>query len=151
MYKDILIDNDAAMNFINPMNEHYKEFYKWLFAEGSLAVCNKLIQQYETSLRNAVTDGTDSNVVVILEKQRRDNRLNKISNDCLKKFIIKKHRLKKLKAKNDLPIFKTVLLSDRKYAITEDKKLMNDINRYPSYKGRKAMAVGCPSKIKYKE
>jgi len=148
MYKDILVDNDAAINFTNPINNHYKKFYKWLFIEGSLAVCNKLIQQYNSTLRNV---NSDTNIVIIIQKLERDKRLNKISNSCLKKLRIKKHILKKLKAKNDLHILKTVLLSDRKYAITEDINLIHDINYYPLFEGCRAMAFKCPSELEYEK
>ncbi|MBI5220105.1 MAG: hypothetical protein HY958_14350 [Bacteroidia bacterium] len=73
--------------------------------------------------------------------------MNKISNKQLTGFIFKKHIEKSLKSNAaDWIHLKTVLLSYRKLAISNDKNLRNDINHYPGYN---AIAAARPNELNY--
>ena len=142
--EDIVIDNNVAKNFANPMDQDYKAFIKWLFNKGSLAVCSKLIREYNLTSQLCKSD---TNICIILDYLTKRGRLNNISNDRLRLFNIPKRILKTLRSHaKDRFLIKIVLLSFRKLLITLETNLQFDINNYPGYS---AIAVSSPCDIPY--
>lgn len=142
--KDIVVDNNVAKNFANPLDDEYKKFVSWLTAKGYLAVCNQLLHQY---VATCGTSSSSTNICVIIGRLTREGRLLKKSNKELKAFRFPKRRENQLRCnQKDRDILKTVLLSLRKYALTTDKKLRHDINKYPGFN---ALAVSRPEHIAY--
>jgi hypothetical protein len=151
--KDVFVDTNVAKNFTNPMDPAYKEFVRWLhmhneaFPENSawLAVSNKLIAEYNRSC------GPTSNIIGIIDRMTREGRLNRISNELIKEFqraYFSRTIEKKLKSNDEdrhhIPV---VLLSNRKIAITLDRKLRDDLHNFP---GHLAKAVARPDEIDYR-
>lgn len=128
-YLDILIDNNIAKNFANPMDSHYKELVQWLLDEGSLAVCNYLLSEYN---RTSQESTSRTNICLVVNLHTTTGRINKIDNKKLKAFGIPKATRKRLLLhEKDIPLLKTVLLSDRKLALTRERTLEASINNYP--------------------
>jgi hypothetical protein len=142
--KDILVDNDAATNFGNPLDSHYKEFFKWLLCEGYLVVSQKLLNEYG---RTCCGGATGSNIGVIVSKLTIDGRLIVFKRAELDGFLIPKHVARRLQSNfQDQVHIKAVLLSHRKFAVSVDSRLRNDINKFPKFA---ALAVDRPEKINY--
>ena len=143
--KDIFVDNDAATNFTNPVDAGYKQFFAWLFEKGVLVVSQKLLVEYT---RTCVGGSGGSNIGVLINHlTKTPGRLIKIPKADLDAFAIPKHIVRHLQSNRaDHVHIKTVLLSTRKYAITQDAGLLQDINYYPGHNSR---AVNRPEKIDY--
>lgn len=134
MMKDILVDNNIAKNFCNPLDEEYKRFIKWLFHEGSLVITTKLIVEYQSSCSSS---GSITNVMAIIDKQQKEGRLNSLSTKDLKSFKFKpKDERRLLSDKKDRNHIKSVLLSKRRFALSRDKKFRADVNGFPGYSAR---------------
>lgn len=145
MDKDILVDNNIAKNFCNPVNRTYKKFIVWLMEYGVLMVSQKLIVEYISSTGSSCSS---TNIATIIYKLTREGRLKKKSKKEIQSIRFKKHVEKSLRSnKRDHEYIKLVILSDRKYAISKDRNLQYDINHFPRIKG---IAVDSPEKINYR-
>ncbi|MDX2282800.1 MAG: hypothetical protein NW241_01500 [Bacteroidia bacterium] len=136
MKKDLFIDTNIASRFANPADPAYKKLIRWLFnnPEAHLAVSNKLLQEYIASSRNAASD---SSIPVLISALTREGRLVKINNDQIKRFkqqYFTKAQCRKLRSnsedRNHIPV---VLLSDRKYALSIDELLIQDLLSFPGF------------------
>jgi hypothetical protein len=142
---DIFIDNNVAKNFANPLDDEYKELIKWLFDVGWLVVSKKLLIEYS---RTCGMSTAATNIGAIINQLTRNGRLNNISNADLANLKFKPRIEKSLRCNHsDRDHLKTVLLSDRRYAISLDNKLRHDINNYP---GVNARAEARPNDLPYK-
>jgi len=154
--KDLFIDNSCVVkNFANPADEEYKALIKWLldYEEDSLnnahlVVSNKLLNEYNRSSGGGSSMQNITTIVAILQRQ---GRLNKIENKDIKAFI-KKHFTNKIKKKlrsnaADHPHIATILLSERKLALTEDVGLWNDLLNFPGYE---VQVHNRPEKLPYR-
>jgi hypothetical protein len=145
MRKDIFVDNNVAKNFCNPADQHYKNFIKWLFEEGHLAVSNKIIQEYVSS-----TGGSQSstNIVIIIARLTREGRLIKFSKQQLDELTFDKRTERRLRSnRKDRPHIKVTLLSDRKLALSLDRNFRYDVNNFPGYR---AVARERPEELDYR-
>jgi hypothetical protein len=145
MKHDIFIDNNIVSRFANPADLEYKELIRWLMEdqdieEGQednrayLVVSKKLLVEYYRSCRDSF--GATS-IHVIISKLTGQNRLVQISNQNIKDFKSKfftKTIERKLRSNNDdrehIPL---VLLSDRKYALTNDHNFKYDLEHFPGF------------------
>ena len=142
--KDILVDNNVAKNFCNPLDNEYKKFITWLFHCGELVVTNQLVNEYISATGSSPSA---TNIVAIIHKLTIDGRLNKVNSDDLKAFRIKPTIFRQLKSNHsDHDLIKAVMISNRKLALSLDKKLRNDINNYPGFQ---AQAEKRPQDIPY--
>jgi hypothetical protein len=145
MPNDIFVDNTAAKNFCNPVDQHYKEFIKWLFEEGYLVVTNKILGEYVSSTG---ASPSETNIVVIIARLTRDGRLVRFTKQQLEEFSFSKRIEKKLRSNSkDHPHIKAVLLSTRKLAVSLDDNFRHDVNNYPGYG---AVARKRPEELAYK-
>ncbi len=145
MPNDVFVDNNAAKNFCNPIDPNYKDFIKWLFEEGHLAVSNKILSEYVSS-----TGGSQSptNIVIIIARLTREGRLIKFSRRKLDEFIINERIEKALRSnRKDHQHIKVVLLSSRKLALSLDKNFRYDLNNFP---GHQAVARARPEELNYR-
>ena len=148
--KDIFIDNSVAQNCNNPMKPEYKEFINWLRTEGVLVVSQKLLNEFNDSLRNISEAKKHESIIGTIGILTQNGRLDKKSSNELKSLKFPKRIETKLTCNyEDRVHIKTVLLSIRKYAIAADKKLRKDINGYPKYERVQPIAVSRPSAIPY--
>ena len=141
MKKDICIDNNIACRFANPMDPEMKKLINWIMKneEGSddnaiLVVSDKLLHEYMASSQG--TYGSTS-IPMIVSKLTKEGRLLKISNAEIKEFqrtYFKKKVEKALRSnqedRNHIPV---VLLSDRKFALTNDEKFTYDLEHFPGF------------------
>ena len=141
MKKDIFIDNNIACRFANPMDPEMKKLINWIMKneEGSddnaiLVVSDKLLHEYMASSQGAY-DSTS--IPMIVDKLTKEGRLLKISNAEIKEFqctYFKKKVEKALRSnqedRNHIPV---VLLSDRKFALTNDEKFTYDLEHFPGF------------------
>lgn len=142
--KDIFIDNDAATNFLNPQQEQYKALFKWLMSEGYLVVSQKLLAEYH---RTSGACCLAVNICTVVAELTKRGRLVRFGKDNLGQFPIPKRVERKLKSnQKDRVHLKTVLLSVRKYALSMDQNLCDDINNFPGYV---ALARSDPQAIPY--
>lgn len=156
MRKDIFIDNNIACRFCNPLDSNLKDLITWLMAynDGNdeenayLVVSKKLLNEYISSCREA--DGSTS-IPVIINQLTRENRLIRISNEQIKDFQTKyftKKVEKKLRSNNEdrnhIPV---VLLSDRKYVLTNDTNFTYDLKNFPGFT---VLVSNRPEEIPYK-
>ncbi len=151
---DIFIDNDAAKKFVNPPNQHYKDLIKWLLTchddsskDAYLVTSQKQLVEY---LRSNHDCSKPSSIPVIVNKLISEGRLYKKTPKELKEFIqkIPKKVERRLRSnQDDRYHIATVLLSNRKYALSLDNNLRYDIENFPKFN---ALARDCPSLIPYK-
>ena len=145
MKHDIFIDNNIASKFANPADPEYKALIQWLMnnhdiSEGAaddrayLVVSQKLLAEYSRSCRDAA--GITS-IPMIVNKLTQEGRLVKITNQQIKDFKNKKKKKKvekKLQSNNeDREHIPTVLLSDRKFALTYDDNFKYDLEHFPGF------------------
>ncbi len=156
-YKDIFIDNDcASKHFSNPVQEQYKDLIRWLIEyekdsddNAYLVVSQKLLVEYNRSCRGATSSSSMPNIIAKLTKEQRIIKVDNASLKALAPKILTKKRLKKLTCnKEDHAHIITVLVSDRKMALTEDQKLFNDLVAISGYKTIVAMN---PNELNYRE
>lgn len=156
MKKDIFIDNNIACRFANPMDPKMKKLINWIMKneEGSednaiLVVSDKLLHEYIASCQGA--NGSTS-IPMIVGKLTKEGRLLKISNAEIKEFQ-RKYFTKKVEKslrsnqedRNHIPV---VLLSDRKYALTNDEKFTYDLEHFPGFK---VLACSRPENMPYED
>lgn len=141
MKKDIFIDNNIACRFANPMDPEMKKLINWIMKNGEgsddnaiLVVSDKLLHEYMASSQGAY--GSTS-IPMIVDKLTKEGRLLKISNAEIKEFqrtYFKKMVEKALRSnqedRNHIPV---VLLSDRKFALTNDEKFTYDLEHFPGF------------------
>lgn len=142
MKKDIFIDNNIAKNFSNPMGPQYRKLVKWLMKydknnlslNAYLVVSQKLIGEYYNT---ASGDRGSTSIAVIIAKLTQEGRLSRFSNEKIKEFKrnhFKKAIVKKLRSnKKDHDHIPLVLLSDRKYALSQDKNFIYDLVHFPGF------------------
>ena len=143
MKPDLFVDSNVSGHFARPVRADYKALVKWLRDEGCLVVCSSLIREYGAAVRGSSAPTT---LVAIVDRLQRDGRLIRFSKKELQAFPLGKHAPRRLRSNRaDHDFIKVVLLSDRKLALSEDKKLAQDIN------GCGAQCGSTPSKIAYRD
>lgn len=154
MKKDIFIDNNIACRFANPMDPEMKKLVSWLmrFEKGSddnaiLVVSDKLLHEYIASCQGAY--GVTS-IPMIVNKLTQEGRIVKISNAEIKEFQrryftkkVEKNLRSNQEDRNHIPV---VLLSDRKYALTNDEKFTYDLEHFSGFK---VLVCNRPEKMPY--
>lgn len=142
MRKDIFIDNNIACRFTNPMDPEMKKLIAWIMRyekdgddNAILVVSAKLLHEYIASSQGAY--GATS-IPTIVNQLTREGRLMKVSNAEIKEFqreFFTKKVEKALRSnqedRNHIPV---VLLSQRKYALTNDEKFTYDLQHFPGFK-----------------
>jgi hypothetical protein len=145
MRKDVFVDNNVAKDFCNPPDPCYKEFIKWLYDEGHLAVSNKILAEYVSSTG---ASSSPTNMVVIVARLTRDGRLIKFTQQQLDGFKFSKSEERNLRSnRKDHSHLKVVLLSDRKFAVSLDDNFRYDVNNFP---GHRAIACKRPDELAYR-
>lgn len=145
MPKDVFVDNNVSKNFCNPLDQHYKDFIKWLVEEGYLVVTNKILTEYVSSTG---ASSSRTNIVAIIGQLTKHGRLIKFTTQQLRGFGIKKHVKKGLRSNpKDHVHLKAVLLSDRKLALSLDDNFRYDVNSFP---GHGAVAKERPEELAYR-
>lgn len=143
MKPDLFVDSNVSGHFARPVRPDYKALVKWLCDEGCLVVCSSLIQEYGAAVRGSSSPTT---LVAIVDRLQRDGRLRRFSKKKLQAFPLRKHAPRRLRSNRaDHDFIKVVLLSDRKLALSEDKKLTQDINSCGARCG------STPSEIAYRD
>jgi hypothetical protein len=142
MKKDIFIDNNIAKNFANPLDPEYKRLVGWLakydplLGQGNahLVVSKKLLAEYN---RTAASAYSGTSIGVLIDKLTREGRTVMISNQEIKGFkktYYKKHIVKRFRCSAlDRDHIPSVLLSDRKYALSIDDDFIYDIINFPGF------------------
>ncbi|MCU0425773.1 MAG: hypothetical protein MUF71_09135 [Candidatus Kapabacteria bacterium] len=139
--KDIFIDNNIAKNFANPLDPEYKKLLKWLMEnhpddeqKSCLVVSQKLLAEYHRSSLHATSA---TNIAALINTLLREKRLKKISNDQIKQFkqehFTKQVEKKMLSNNEDRDHIPVVLLSHRRFALTFDKGLTQDLENFPGF------------------
>ena len=142
MMKDIFIDDNIAKNFANPADPEYIKLIIWLLdysanpnQDAYLVVSVKLLEEY------AGTVGLckyAQNIGVIVDKLNSQGRLVKKNNKEIRDFR-DKHYTKRICNRltcstNDQNYhIPTVLLSNRRYALSIDNNFVNDLKSFPGF------------------
>ena len=159
MKKDIFIDTNIACNFANPMDQNYKDLITWLndnheILQGQmddrayLVVSKKLLQEYCASFRGSSLVNAMPVLVARLQQSKRlvvitNQQIADFKNAHFKKSIVNRMQSNS-EDREHIPV---VLLSERKFALTNDGKLAHDLNLFPGF------SVTCsnrPEKIPYR-
>lgn len=141
MKKDIFIDNNVACRFSNPMDPEMIKLVAWLMDNTAdivnraiLVVSKKLLEEYSSSCRGAASNTA---IPSIVDNLQRNDRLSFISNKRIKNFQkkyftkkVEKHLRSNAEDREHIPV---VLLSDRKYALTNDSNLAEDLRSFPGF------------------
>lgn len=154
--KDIFIDNDVTTkHFSNPIDEDYKKLIDWLRTfnndvenDAHLILSSFLHREYIESNRNP---NSQTNIVAIINEMVINDRIKRISNQEIKTFQTKYYAKKVLKNltsnakdRNHIP---AVLLSNRKIALSEDKRFLNDLLQFSGFN---PMVASRPENLNYK-
>lgn len=138
-FKSIVIDTCVMRLYDAPADPKFKELFLWLQKSGSLVVSQKLIIEYI---------GTQNRNITIL--------LNKFNLDANNKRIIKLEK-EAIESFNEDRIFnytcniedhyhaRLVFLSPRKKLISQDNKIINDVNKFKKVDGIKPVATKNPT------
>ncbi|MEY4936484.1 MAG: hypothetical protein RIS64_2843 [Bacteroidota bacterium] len=155
MKKDIFIDNNIASRYLsNPTLDEYKKLIEWLMmhqkneeTDAYLVISPFLLKEYIESNRNA---NSKTNIVQIIDLFTKQNRLIRFDKKQIEAFQTK-HFTKKVikrmqsnaKDRNHIP---AVLMSDRKMALSEDIKFLNDLEQVPDFE---AVTATKPEDLNY--
>ncbi len=142
MKKDIFIDANIAKSFANPADPEYIKLLEWLRTynrnprrDAYLVVSKKLLQEYIGSTGDCInTTNICAIVGVLLSEGRLIVKKNKDISD-FRKTHYKKHIRKCLtcnRIDRDYHI-PTVLLSDRRYALSIDSDFIRDLIWFPGF------------------
>ncbi len=143
MKPDLFVDSNVSGHFAKPVRTDYKTLIEWLHDEGCLVVCPSLIREYHDAVRGSSVPTT---LVAIVNRLQRDDRLRRFSKKELQAFPLREHVRRQLRSNRaDHDLIKVVMLSDRKLALSKDRKLAQDINDFPG-----ARCEDAPSKIPYR-
>ncbi|QWL65229.1 hypothetical protein [Aeromonas jandaei] len=145
----IVIDTCVMRLYNAPLDPKYMELFKWLTTSGELYVTQKLINEYL---------GTQNRNVSILLTQLLKNseesskktypRAVKLSKKDIESFSDDK-RYNYTCNKEDVYHAKLVFLSPRKKLISQDKKIVSDVNNFKKVDGIKPEAEIKPEPIFY--
>lgn len=145
----IVIDTCVMRLYNAPLDPKYMELFKWLTTSGELYITQKLINEYL---------GTQNrNVNILLTQLLRNSeessasiypRAVKISKKNIDSFTDDK-RYNYTCNKEDVYHAKLVFLSPRKKLISQDKKIVNDVNGFKKVDGIKPAAEIKPDPIFY--
>lgn len=159
MKKDIFIDNNVACRFSNPMDKEVIKLIEWLLEfktenfnkenNAHLVVSKKLFGEY---YRSAGEAKSNTAIPVIINKLTQEGRLVNISNVEIKDFqnqYFTKTVKRKLRSNHeDREHIPVVLLSDRKFALTNDDNLIYDL---VNFSGFNAVVSKKPENLPYRE
>jgi hypothetical protein len=158
MKKDIFIDNNIASHyFSNPIDAEYKKLIEWLKIynedeenDAYLVVSPFLIREYSESNRYP---NSRTNIVQIISDLTKEGRLTNFTRKQIEAFQNQYHTkkvLKKLLTKDtkDINHVPTVLMSDRKMALSEDNNFLHDLNEVTGFK---AITAKRPEELAYKD
>jgi hypothetical protein len=158
MKKDIFIDNNIASKFSNPQDKEYIKLTKWLLTFDAsnienkddyahLVVSKKLLVEHIRSNQNA--QGSAS-IPMIIAQLQKEGRLIIIKNDEIKNFkrayytkTVTKHLKSNHEDREHIPL---VLLSDRKFALSNDVNFIHDLK---NCKGFTVTIESRPEKLPY--
>jgi hypothetical protein len=164
MKKDIFIDANIASKFANTTDEKLLELINWLIEKK-----NESYLMMSDYLRIDMFKGNahcpkEFSICNVIYKLQRDERLNFKDKNQIKEFQTKNFSgkiWKKLSCKtnkkgdpsNDPHHIALIFLSDRRFAITEDNNLLNDLLTFPmkGIQGKNITAVKKPQDVNYKE
>ncbi len=141
--KSIVIDTCIMRLYDNPIDPVYKDFFNWITHDGTLIISQGLLVEY---LRTG-----NKNISLLLDKLNKNNekkRLIKIDSKDLKKFKDDKNFNYTCNTEDQMHA-KLVFLSNRKKLVSQDGKLIIDINNFHKVGGIKPEAVKRPSKEFY--
>ena len=145
MRKDLFIDNNIASKFSNPQDKEYIKLTEWLIKfnpedeennnkYAHLVVSKKLLGEYNRSAQGATSDTA---IPVIISKLQIEGRLTIVTNQQIKDFKAanySKTTERKLRSnKEDREHIPLVLLSDRKYGLSNDDNFIYDLLNFPGF------------------
>jgi len=145
MKKDIVIDNNIAINFSKLPDDEHKKLYMWLMKNdleqpeqnAYIVVSQKLINEYA---RSSMYAKSLTNIAVVLAKMQKQGRRIFITNQQIKDFQkehFTKKTLKKLKSNDeDREHIPVVFMSERKYVLTLDENFSYDLLHFPKFIAR---------------
>lgn len=139
----IVIDTCVLRLYDSPADPIYKDLFYWIKSEGKLCISKKLVQEYvATGNRNITLLLTE------LSKNSDNMRLKWVENSEIKSF--KEDKTYRYTCNiEDINHARLVFLSERKKMISQDKKLIDDINGFKKISGIKPEAAKHPTKDFY--
>ena len=145
MKPDLFVDSNVSGHFAKPVRADYKTLIEWLHDEGCLVVCQSLIKEYHAAVQGSPVPTT---LVALVNRLHRAGRLRRFTKKELQEFPLPKHVRRRLRSNRaDHDLIKVVMRSDRKLALSKDRKLAQDINDFPGFDAR---CEDAPSKIPYR-
>lgn len=136
------------------MDPEYKRLIRWLITfipdeagtdknAAYLMVSNKLIAEYQKTSGPIVSK---TNIVAIIQQMTREGRLIRVTNEEIKRKYFVKNKTQNNKIQNnktqnknfrsnkaDQDHIPVVLLSERKYALSLDKRFVYDLTHFPGF------------------
>jgi len=139
----LVVDTCVIRLYDLPLDPAYAELFKWIDEEGILYVNKKLVGEYISTGNRQVS--------ILLQKLTKDSkkkRLIDIKKSEIERFDLDRN-FRYTCNFEDQYHSKTVFLSPNKKLITQDKKLLGDVNRFKKVAGKKPEAVIRPKKDFY--
>lgn len=133
--KDIVVDANVMRLYDNPKHQDIRALFDWLASSGSLAISQKLLNEYVAS--------TNGFVLVLINRLIRDGRYHMYPKRDLEGFTMDRH-YRYTCNKKDIHHARLVFLSYRKRLISFDKKLRKDVNEFRRIDGIKPCACRNP-------
>ncbi|ACX96366.1 hypothetical protein Hneap_1536 [Halothiobacillus neapolitanus c2] len=140
----IVIDTCVIRLYDAPLDPKYCELFNWINTEGTLYISQKLLNEY-VSTKNRNIDI----LLAMLVKNEEKIRIVRISKNQINTFKIDKN-FNYTCNNEDIDHSRLVFLSPRKKLISQDLKLISDINRFKKVDGIKPSATKHPDPAFYK-
>ena len=137
MKKDIVVDTTVIRLYGVASDPIFRDFFSWLFKKGVLACSQMLLTEYGRTRSNTVASLIDH--LVIQGRFRKYDR-QKISAVNDRHFTYTCNHA-------DRCHVQLVMCTYRRFCLSQDGDLVNDVNRFPRFK---ASAATRPDHLNYK-
>lgn len=136
MEKDIVVDTTIIRLYGGASDPVFKKFFSWLFSKGVLACSQMLLSEYKRIGSNAVASLIDH-----LIRNRRFRRYERTKVDAIRA----KHFRYGCNYDDKCHV-RLVMCTQRRLCLSQDRRLVRDVNCFPGYRARAARR---PNELKY--
>ena len=132
----IVVDTCVMRLYDNPFDPRLKDFFSWVLESGSLCISQKLLNEY-------IGTGNKNITILLAELQKKEGRIFKVTNSDINNFSLDKKYNYTCNYEDTLHA-KLVFLSPRKKMVSQDHKIIKDINGFKKVDKIKPQAVLSP-------
>ncbi len=136
MDRDIVVDTNVIRLYGTALDPAFRQFFTWLFRRGVLAYSQKLLGEYGRLRSNEVA--------ALINHLMTGRRLQKYDRQVIENINDRHFRYRSNHA--DRWHVRLVMCTNRRLCLSQDQRLVSDVNRFPRFKSKAAVH---PNQLKY--